>query len=283
MKWLFILLLLGNVFYFGWELDRQTRVSIINSTTAIPIPKGTEELKLLSELEEPPPLIASRPATIPTGARQDQEPDAGNEYAASPAGMEDAGGIAEQQDTGMQLLTSLPGVNVAELSKELEKSETLCFSYGPMDDAEESEKLESWFQTRHISVNHRQTDEKGRQLFWIYLTPRNNRENAVAAIKDLKNRGVTDLRLISSGELVNAISLGLFSTQASVNRRLREIADMGYKPVVIPHYGGRKIHWLDIRLDKKTPVLNEIIEGFPARYNSVPVTCNEIAISTVNP
>lgn len=283
MKWLFILLLLCNVFYFGWEFDQQTRVSISNSTAAIPIPKGTEELKLLSELEEPLALIVSSPVPAPTVSRQGQQPDAGQNDSESPAGMEDKVGIAEQKNTGMELLASLPGVNVAELSKELEKAETLCFTYGPMDDAEESAKLESWFHSRHVSVNHRQTDEKGRQLFWIYLTPRNNRENAVAAIKDLKNKGVTDLRLISSGELVNAISLGLFSTQASVNRRLREIADMGYKPVVIPHYGGRKIHWLDIRLDKKTPVLNEIIDGLPAHYNSVPVTCNEIAISTVNP
>ncbi|OGT35992.1 MAG: hypothetical protein A2W28_08740 [Gammaproteobacteria bacterium RBG_16_51_14] len=284
MKWLFILLLLCNVFYFGWEIDRQTKITIRNSSAAIAIPEGTEKLKLLSELGEPPALITTQAEQpIPADEKQEEKVDTREEDVPGMKVGDSTVGDNEPPDIGLELLQSLPGVNISELTKDLDQAKPLCFTYGPMPDAAESDRLEDWFRSRHVWVNHRLTDDKGRQLFWIYLTARDSRENAMAAIRDLKNRGVTDLRLISTGELVNAISLGLFSTQAAVNRRLRQITDKGYKPVVIPHYGEKKIHWLDIRLDKNAPVLNEIIDSFPARYNSVPVACNEIAMSTVNP
>ncbi|MEE8321094.1 MAG: hypothetical protein V3R68_04550 [Gammaproteobacteria bacterium] len=289
MKWIFILLLLCNILYFGWELDRQTKITINNSSTAIAIPGGTEKLKLLSELGEgdtlavkiAKPEVPQPDVSSPEG-KSVQEGDAGQAEAQMMAARD-----SDASETGSgsksELLKSLPELNVSNLTKGLDQGEELCFTYGPLPDGDESDRLADWFRTRHLWVNQRQTDEKGRQLFWVYLTPRNTKANAVAAFMDLKNKGVSDLFLIKKGGLVNAISLGLFSTQVAVNKRLSEITGKGYKPVVVPHYGGKKIHWLDIRINQKKHVLNEVFESLPARYNSVPVKCNEIALATVNP
>ena len=56
MKWLFILLLLLNVIYFGWELDRQKRIEVKNSTAPFIIPNNVKQLVFLRELESPPEL-----------------------------------------------------------------------------------------------------------------------------------------------------------------------------------------------------------------------------------
>lgn len=288
MKWIFILLLLCNILYLGWELDRQTKITINNSSTAIAIPRGTEKLTLLSELEEPPAVKTARseepqPDVSSPGGELVQEEDAGQAEAQIRA-TRDSDASETGPESNSELLKALPGLlNVANLTKDPDQGEELCFTYGPLPDGDESDRLADWFRTRNLWVNQRQTDEKGRQLFWVYLTPRNTKANAVAAIMDLKNKGVKDLFLIKKGGLVNAISLGLFSTQAAVNSRLSEITGKGYKPVVVPHYGGKKIHWLDIRINQKAHVLNEVFEDLPARYNSVPVKCNEIALATVNP
>jgi hypothetical protein len=287
MKWIFIILLLCNVLYFGWELDRQSRITISNSSAAIAIPRGTERLKLLLELEKSPEVKTARSEQLQADHSSPENVSGQNDdtrqVKAEKVTGSDNGTVEMKVDTKSELLHTLPGLSMIDLNKDIDRGDPLCFTYGPLLDIAESDRLEDWFRSRNLRANHRQTDDKGRQLFWIYLAPRDNKANAVAAIKDLKNKGVKDMRLISRGDMVNAVSLGLFSTQAAVNRRLREIKSIGYKPIVVPHYGGKKIHWLDIRIDKKTPVLNEIIEGLPARYNSVPVRCNEIALATVNP
>jgi hypothetical protein len=287
MKWIFIILLLCNVLYFGYEFDRQTRITVSNSTAAIAIPRGTERLKLLTELDNPPEVKTARPEQ-PQSDHSSPEKVSGQKDDTRQVKAEKVvnNGNADTQmevDTTSELLQTLPGLSMSNLNKEIDRGDPLCFTYGPLIDTAEYESLEDWFRSRDLWVNHRQTDEKGRQLFWIYLSSRENRANAVAAINDLKDKGVKDMRLISRGDMVNAISLGLYSTQAAVNRRLREIKSIGYKPIVVPHYGGKKIHWLDIRIDKKTPVLNEIIKGLPARYNSVPVKCSQIALAAVRP
>jgi hypothetical protein len=287
MKWIFIILLLCNVLYFGWEFDRQSRITVRNSSAAIAIPRGTERLKLLQELEKPPEIKASRPGELQADNSSPEKGSGQNDdtrqVKAEKVTSSDSGTAEMEVDTASELLQTLPGPSMINLNKDIERGDPLCFTYGPLLDISEYNTLDDWFRSRHLWVNHRETDDKGRQLFWIYLAARETRDNAVAAIKDLKDRGVKDMRLISRGDMVNAISLGLFSTQAAVNRRLREIKNIGYKPIVVPHYGKKKIHWLDIRIDKKTPVLNEIIEGLPARYNSVPVKCSEIAMATVKP
>ena len=54
MKWVFILLLLGNFIYLGWEIDRDTRLDRTNVLSAIKVPAGTQRLLLLTELEKLP-------------------------------------------------------------------------------------------------------------------------------------------------------------------------------------------------------------------------------------
>ena len=54
MKWGFIVLLLANALYLGWEIDRDARLARNDAGAVIRIPPGTPRLELLSELETPP-------------------------------------------------------------------------------------------------------------------------------------------------------------------------------------------------------------------------------------
>ena len=102
-------------------------------------------------------------------------------------------------------------------------------------------------------------------------------------IQELKDRGINDYRLISHGNLENAISLGLFSSQASVNGRLRELEQKGYKPVVVPYYDNKRLFWVDVRLRESNVPLDSVFTGFPSRYNYVPVSCDKIAMDLAAP
>ena len=60
MKWGFIMLLLANALYLGWEIDRDARLARNDAGAVIRILPGTPRLELLSELD-PPTAPAARP------------------------------------------------------------------------------------------------------------------------------------------------------------------------------------------------------------------------------
>ena len=49
MKWVALLLLVANLAYLGWELDRETRALVANSAPPLKIPAGAGTLKIIDE------------------------------------------------------------------------------------------------------------------------------------------------------------------------------------------------------------------------------------------
>ena len=281
MKWVFILLLLANTVYLGWEIDRDTRLDRANLSSAIKVPAGTQRLILLSELEKLPE----------TRSQIKLDNNLSTEYFNSEPVLP----IELNPNTEQMLGTLLTDTTVSQVNNQIQAYENVaeglplsssnpvsivkvCYTYGPIPNLEESILFSDWLDERGIIYNRRQTDEQGKQLFWVYLAPQESRAQAEAALKDLKQKGVKDLRLIREGDLLNAISLGLFSSQAAVNRRLNEIKAKGYQSVAVPYSGGNKIHWFDVGVVKNSDYIDDLFTGFPARYNALPVDCNEIAM-----
>ncbi|MBL1143232.1 MAG: SPOR domain-containing protein [Proteobacteria bacterium] len=286
MKWFFILLLLLNFIYLGWEIDRDSSLKRANVSSAIKVPAGTQKLVLLSELEKLPETRShikldnelsmenfnSEPV-LPIELNPNTEKMMGSLLTETIISKLDEN--LKQDDEPLDI--ALPEFIVDEVPNTITEK-TVCYTYGPIPNQTESELLSKWLDERGIIYQERQTDEQGKQLFWVYLAPRDSREQAEAAMSDLKQKGVKDLRLIREGDLLNAISLGLFSSQASVNRRLNEIKAKGYQSVVVPYSGGKKLHWFDVSVVQNSEYVNDLFTGFPARFNALPVDCNAIAM-----
>jgi hypothetical protein len=280
MKWIFIGLFAANLIYFGWELDRQTRINLVNSREALQITSGIKHLVLVDELSTPPPVRRNQEA--------DRETITGDEYVTGEdellpgpeSGMDD---LPTQGNIADALVTELPDIIASGIPATIQPERIMCFSYGPFANENQSGELVNWFQEHGVTIRQRLESGQENQLFWIYLKPQATRDSAMQAIEDLKSKGIKDYRLIETGDLQNAISLGLFSTQASVNRRLNELKNKGYQPVVVPHRDTKAIYWLDVKLTDQQDVLNLMFTEYPARHNSVPVDCSEIALQVVNP
>lgn len=285
MKWFFILLLVINIIYLGWEMDRDAKFSRTSVSSAIKVPAGTQELILLSEMEKLPDTRSrikldhelsmanfnSEPV-LPVQLNPNTEkmiksllPETSNSTSDNESEL-----MEETEDFSLQGLSA--DTSISALDK------TVCYRYGPIPNQGESELLSKWLNDRDITFKQRQTDEQGKQLFWVYLAPQESRAQAEAAMKDLKEKGIKDMRLIQEGDLLNAISLGLFSSQASVNRRLNEIKAKGYQSVVVPYSGGKKIHWFDVSIVQNSNYVNDLFTGFPSRFNALPIDCNAIAM-----
>lgn len=252
MRWLFLFMLVSNVIYLGWEIDRGTRIYMRNATSAISIPSSATRLQLISEMDATPEVRNREGST---------------------AGLEDMDAVEIVLTTNEDLMAELPEIRPGE-SGPLTSS-IACFRYGPIPDEQMVRGLYDWFRSRGIQANIQYTEEQQRQMFWIYLAPQQSRETALAVIQEMESKGIGDFRLINRGDLQNAISLGLYSSRDSVNNRLKELNEKGYVPVVVPYSNVTRIYWLDTRISDSALSTEEIYNGFPARYKYVPVSCND--------
>jgi hypothetical protein len=203
MKWIAISLLTGNVVFFAWQFNEQLRAHTIAAAKVQSIPVGTPGLSLISELPELPPQRE------PSNTQGEQVTDLNAEV---------SGEVDLHTETNRDLAAS-----------------NVCVNIGPVTDKEKLDILRAWLRERSTSVTTRVETVSERRFFCVYLEPATDDE-ARRNLSDLQRRGVTDYLYIQRSGLKNAISLGLFRSQDSVNRRLAEMGKQGYKPIVVPKF-----------------------------------------------
>jgi len=286
MKWLFIVFLLLNICYFGWELDRQTRIEVSNSVRPFNVPDDVQKLELLGEFIESSDSITSASilkADEDMGGVGREGEDEFSNVEDSPlqniASMMDQGNVMIEKKVLDELAPGFPDFST-NINQSFDDEKILCVSFGPFTEQEQADELSNWLQGKEIQTKQRGEGGKQDQYFWIYLSPGESEDEVMAAIEDLKGKGVKDYKLIDKGNLQNAISLGLFSTQSAVNNRLNELKNIGYQPIIVPYHKNDSIIWVDARVDIKgadqEDILSDFINGYPSRFNSIPVQCEEL-------
>lgn len=285
MKYLFIVFLLLNVIYLGYEIDRETR--LLTSSRIIPAVAKASELDLLTQAQR---KTLQRKLSLPEAEDRQSNSERSDEDLADEANDDD-GIVAlmtpdvaiEAIDSDSKLLQMLDIDSSMKVATSVSISTApICFSFGPFNQSSSAEGLLEWLLANEIVHAERWTYEGDKELFWVYLAPVAERSQALATLEQLENQGVEDFRLIRKGSFKNAISLGLFSTQARVNRRLRDLNSKGYQPVVVP-YGmddSKKLLWVDIEI---TGELFQQNQSFLATFNSTGVDCSEIDMAAAKP
>jgi hypothetical protein len=194
MKWLFIILLIVNLVYFGWELDRQTRINLINAGEAIVVPAGVKKLALVRELSQPPKDRRLPEHNVVNESTAGETNTLDDEY--TTGADTDITDVKIKEEFVDELMTQMPDISITKIQDDTVPKRTMCFSYGPFPDNNQSGDLMDWFQQNNVEVLQRLETEDEKQLFWIYLEPGESRSSAMQAIEELKHKGVRDYRLI---------------------------------------------------------------------------------------
>lgn len=249
MKWLALLLVLANGLFYGWRYELQLRESRDLPAIPVPIPPNTPSLRLIAELDELPPLREEGPqAATPVPAQAviplPAAPEPGVPLAGEP---ENPVAVAKPAATSAGSDTSeRPTLSARPVTGRGVPSD-LCVDIGPFPVAKNADAIEAWLASRATALQRVVQVVRKRQFFWVYLEPKNAQE-ARANVADLERKGVRDFLLVQRGDLQNAISLGLFSTQDAVNRRLSEMNRQGFQPVVVPRIEVMDLEWLRANL-----------------------------------
>jgi len=143
-----------------------------------------------------------------------------------------------------------------------------CLDFGPIETDANAAQLQTLL-ADVATLERFKTTEITRQRFWIYLEPREP-DIVQATLAELKDKGVSDLFRVREGELKNAISLGVYSTRASLDRRLAEITGKGFQPVVVPRTETATRHYVRATV--------EDAEGFAARLGTDTFSSLDLAI-----
>lgn len=120
-----------------------------------------------------------------------------------------------------------------------------CYTLGPFTSEEMMLKTKHQLVASGISADSRENKERKQRGYWVYLPSYPSREEALAVSRELAANGLQDYFIINDNKNKHAISLGLFSKKAGSQRRVRNVAAMGFEPKIKVRYREQTVYWLD--------------------------------------
>jgi len=120
-----------------------------------------------------------------------------------------------------------------------------CFSLGPFENKKQAGSASKLLKAGSIKAKIVMRKDARRKAYWVLLAPAESRKAAKKDIKRLKKLNITDYFLVATGEMANAISLGVFTQFESAHRRIKQMQGLGFTPrfekVDLP----KREYWLD--------------------------------------
>ena len=181
--------------------------------------EGRVETGSLSALPQEPSVSA---ATAPT-------------YSTAEDITSDAAGVA-LADTSTAAPAADPPEAPENRSDIASAADIYCVSLGEFGDRSIAEDVQEWLRSRgaemiRLSHETREVIENYR----VYLPPLESRERAAEKMRELQRRGVRDIAVILKGPRKHAVSLGIYASQRNVERRVANLAGLGYSVVSEPN------------------------------------------------
>ena len=112
---------------------------------------------------------------------------------------------------------------------------SFCTYAGGFQDRHAVSDAALWLQSygaQVLEVRHEERKVPG--SYRVYLPPFASRAAAVAKLREIRDRGVSDVAVIGGGALANGISLGKYRNEDNMHRRVATLSRMGYAVRSIP-------------------------------------------------
>ncbi|MGH8110947.1 MAG: hypothetical protein ACREPL_03250 [Rhodanobacteraceae bacterium] len=202
---------------------------------------GVAELRLVSEAHPAP-----RPSAVTPGPS-----------AASARGPESAPeSTSEQESEPMPKPASAPATSVAPsttavpaatsasaATSALPLAET-CSSLGPFTSVAAMQATMQALSVRVSRTRDREEPVSRSRGYWVYLPAATSHEAALDETRALAAKGAHDYYIVSSGDMQNAISLGMYDSAANAATRVAGIQKLGFSPQVRQQFDTEPAYWV---------------------------------------
>ena len=212
----FLLALNLAAFTFAW----------LNPKAAPPAPSATEAnvttLVLLSERDAEQMRTASQAAGMTP-----------NPVQAELAARESTSSIPPTSDVA----SNSPTINDAQY----------CERIGPLREADAAASLRARLGTLSAAAEVKEVEEMQIRGYWVYLPQSTDRDAALSLARQLAAGGIRDYYVVTAGANENTISLGMFSDRINADKRVQQIAALGFNPKRIERGDLEKRYWVEYR------------------------------------
>ncbi|MGH8508635.1 MAG: hypothetical protein ACREVH_07955 [Gammaproteobacteria bacterium] len=278
MKWFVFILLSANILYFSWEYNALLRDAMKKAMHDQPIPQQVESLKLLRELDPPQtPRVSTGPAAGEDPGRR-EENERGSNIGPASGASEPTTPITALADE--QARTDSTSTAARSADPVLGQAHDFCFTIGPFADERAANEATSWLSYLNARNWTRQDEKITAKRYWIFIEPTGPEGAARAILEELKSKGVEDYMLFRDSASKGIISLGLYSTEGSLEIRRSELRKKGFDPDVRPRHRVVKQYWVDTIGSENPSLRQQLNEKFGAQWSAR--NCSELQASRRN-
>lgn len=245
MRWIVITLLVINAAYFVWQ-----RQFAVDTAAVVPTVVTDKQLRLASELNAVTAPVAPV-AEQPHGANSNDDKNRQQHAVAVPS-----------SNKGVETQSPAPAVDPVPSRLRA------CYSIGPfllVNDVSSTAKI--FDGVDGVATQQRATAERSQVGYWVYVPPLDTLQAARAVLRDLQNREIRDVLVISEGAKANAISAGVYNVEGQAQERRDAISALGYKAEIDPLYRTQAQYWLDVELMKSQAIpaklWQKVVKNFP--------------------
>ena len=263
MRWLFLVLLVLNVGYVTWELNRGQPQQAVRTA----LPEGVERIMLLSEMG--PETTATEDAVQAAVADSMQTPE--------PMPAADDATLQQQLQAKTGKGSTLPAVPdsvpvetdaVASLEPDTKAATSpkstpaadLCYTLGPFREMNTLRLVTREIKDYVVEASFRSKEEQEQTMFRVYVRPVGSKQEAKAMIKELVSKNIRDYFIITDGPNKNGISLGFFSEKSRAYRHADHVRSLGFDATAEPVFRSYIIYWLDYRIKAGNEIPQQIFD-----------------------
>lgn len=266
MRWFFLLLLVLNIGYVAWELNREHPQYAYKAA----LPKGVERIVLLRELESETAAkqkfaqlsaraIVQAPVTKPS--ENDSIPPQPAESSKTQTEVAVLGGVAavEEDKAVAENLGAAPTEEPA--SKPVAKpAGDLCYTLGPFREMKTLRLVTREIKDYVVEASFRSKEEQEQTMFRVFVRPVGGKQEAKALIKELVSKNIRDYFIITDGPNKNGISLGYFSDKGRAYRHADRVRKLGFDATAEPVFRSYTIYWLDYRIKAGNEIPQQVVD-----------------------
>ena len=128
-----------------------------------------------------------------------------------------------------------------------------CFSLGPFDELEKSDKAYEALFALGIQAKQRVVKERRPKSYWVYIPPYPSLEAAEEAVEYLKDNKVKEYYIWLEDPLKYAVSLGLFTNLKTARRKISQIKRLNLSPEMEVRFNELTEHWVDFTHEAENP------------------------------
>jgi hypothetical protein len=237
VKWIILCLVLINATFFGWQLSRDQEVVASGET-----PPATTSAAMVNRL-----LLVSEVESSVLRQRRDLLPRQAVATPRSPVRIPESHNDAASVSLG-EVLAMPPD------------ADRECYTVGPLENEDDISALSAWFNAQDSQATLRNDERRETVSTWVFMAPLESREAADARVVEMQAANIEDIYVIPRGDMANAISLGLYSQNDTLQRRVTELEERGFTPSVLPRYRTVTASWFDVAASAARPMTVAVLD-----------------------